>query len=148
MGRKPLHPGSPLYCYGRTTRAKEPSPGIEPRTSWPELQNVKSFTRTRIFFLSNAILLHRYIHQIRDILQLWGEVGNRGEPWFHPLTCVRATYKGTIKDEMFPPATATRLPKTYLVGYSAGIARSHLLCGLSFSDLLQRMRPNSAGKLR
>ena len=49
---------------------------------------------------------------------------NGGEPWLHPLTCVRATYKGTIKDEMFPPATATRLPKTYLVGNSAGIARS------------------------
>ena len=32
---------------------------------------------------------------------------NGGEPWLHPLTCVRATYKGTIKDEMFPAATAT-----------------------------------------
>ena len=51
-------------------------------------------------------------------------VANEGEPWLHPLICVRATYKGTIKDEMFPPATATRLPKTYLVGNSAGIARS------------------------
>ena len=47
---------------------------------------------------------------------------NGGEPWLHPLTCVRATYKGTIKDEMFPAATATPawLPKTYLVGYSDG----------------------------
>ena len=47
-------------------------------------------------------------------------VANEGEPWLHPLTCVRATYKGTIKDEMFPAATATPAPKTYLVGYSDG----------------------------
>ena len=37
-------------------------------------------------------------------------VANGGEPWLHPLTCVRATYKGTIKDEMFP--AATQLPPT------------------------------------
>ena len=56
-------------------------------------------------------------------------VANEGEPWLHPLTCVRATYKGTIKDEMFPAATATpQLPKTYLVGYSDGGSQGPISC--------------------
>ena len=56
-------------------------------------------------------------------------VANEGEPWLHPLTCVRATYKGTIKDEMFPAATAPPpLPKTYFVGYSDGGSQGPISC--------------------
>ena len=54
-----MHPDSPLCCYGRTTRAERPGPGIEPRTSWLWRQSIKPSATTVSDYITERVEIWR-----------------------------------------------------------------------------------------